>query len=79
MGWTAIRNGQLPALVAGRFDVFLTVDRNLSFQQNVSSVPVAVVVIRATSNRLADLRAMLPKILAALASAKPGTVTVAGG
>ena len=35
LGWTAIRNGELLALAATQFDVFVTVDRNLSFQQNL--------------------------------------------
>ena len=55
MGWTAIKNGELLALAAKQFDVFVTVDRNLSFQQNLGSFAVAVVVLRAKSNRLAIL------------------------
>jgi predicted nuclease of predicted toxin-antitoxin system len=37
MGWTTIKNGELLALASGQFDVFVTVDRNLSFQQNLAS------------------------------------------
>jgi hypothetical protein len=47
MGWTTIRNGKLLALASEQFDVFVTVDRNLSFQQNMVSYTIAVVVLRA--------------------------------
>ena len=56
MGWTTIRNGELLALAAAEFDIFVTVDRNLSFQQHLGSYPLAVIVLGATSNRLADLQ-----------------------
>jgi hypothetical protein len=48
MGWTTIKNGELLALPAAEFDVFVTVDRNLSFQQKLDSYPVAVIVLGAT-------------------------------
>jgi hypothetical protein len=56
MGGTSIKNGELLALAAQEFDVFVTVDRNLSYQQNVEELSIAVVVLRSTTNRLADLR-----------------------
>jgi hypothetical protein len=73
MGWTAIKNGALLSLASERFDVFVTVDRNLSFQQNLDVFSIAVVVLQAKSNRLADLRALIPNLLAAIESAVPGT------
>lgn len=51
MGWAGKSNGELLALAARDFDVFLTTDRNLSFQQNVSAVDIAVVVLVAASAR----------------------------
>ena len=56
MGWSTIKNGELLALAAKAFDVFVTVDRNLSFQQNLPAFSIAVIVLRAPSNRLADLK-----------------------
>ncbi len=47
MGWTGIKNGQLLQLASSEFDCFLTVDRNLSFQQHVGHLPLAVVVVEA--------------------------------
>ena len=78
MGWTAIRNGELLALAAQEFDVFLTVDRNLAFQQNVDVLNIAVIVLCAPTNRLADLRPLIPQLLAAVVSAIPGPVTMIG-
>lgn len=78
MEWT-IKNGELLTLAAQSFDLFVTVDRNLSFQQNLGRLPIAVIVIAAKTNRLADLIPLVPELLAAIASAKPGTVTVVAG
>jgi hypothetical protein len=76
MGWTSIRNGELLALASQAFDVFVTVDRNLAFQQNVETLATAVIVLRAPTNRLADLKPLVPKLLVSIASAKPGRVTI---
>lgn len=79
MGWATIKNGELLALAAQQFDVFVTVDRNLSFQQNLASFPIAVFVLRARTNRLADLRPLIPTLLAALPTSQPGVARVIGG
>ena len=78
MGWATIKNGELLALASQRFDVFVTVDRNLSFQQNIASFSVAVVVLRASSNRLAELQKLVPALLAALESPLPGVAITIG-
>ena len=79
MGWASKRNGELLALAAAEFDVFLTADRNLSYQQDVSTFDVAVVVVVAQSNSIDDLRPLAPKILEALASAERGRVILVAG
>jgi hypothetical protein len=76
MGWTAIKNGELLALAEEQFDVFVTVDRNLSFQQNLAALSIAIVVLHAKTNRLADLRPLVPKVLAAIESAIPGAIKI---
>jgi hypothetical protein len=78
MGWTAIRNGALLTLASKHFDVFVTVDRNLSFQQNLEIFSIAVVVLQAKTNRLADLKALVPNLLAAIESASPGAPKMIG-
>jgi len=63
LGWSGIRNGVLLQQAAGHCDVFVTVDRNLAFQQRIDSLPFAVVVLRARSNRLADRVRWFPRSL----------------
>lgn len=78
MGWSTIANGELLALAAREFDVFVTVDRNLSFQQNLPAFEIAVILLRARSNRLADLRPLLPELLVCIPTAKRGIATYVG-
>lgn len=78
MGWSTIKNGELLALAAKQFDVFVTVDRNLGFQQNVPALDIAVVVRRAKSNHLAELRGLVTELLASLPTARRGAVTYVG-
>jgi hypothetical protein len=76
MGWATIKNGELLALASGAFDVFLTVDRNLPSQQNLASFPIAVVVLRTKSSRLADLKPLVPRVLMAIEGAVRGASVV---
>jgi hypothetical protein len=62
----------LLTLASDCFDVFVTVDRNLSFQQNLDSFSITVVVLQAKTNRLADLRPLVPNLLVTIESAVPG-------
>ena len=78
MGWTAIRNGELLALASKSFDVFVTVDRNLAFQQKLSSFSIAVMVLHAHSNRLADLRPLVRELLVQLPNCRAGMIYVIG-
>ena len=71
-GWAALKNGDLLAQAEHEFDAFVTVDRNLPFQQHLSRFSSAVVVLRARSNRVADLRVLIPELLTALPTAKRG-------
>lgn len=65
-------------LAAKEFNVFVTVDRNPSFQQNLPNFAIAVIVLRAPSNRLSDLQPLVPELLASIRTAKPGAVTYVG-
>jgi hypothetical protein len=76
MGWASKRNGELLDLAVGSFDVFLTADRNLSYQQDVSAFDIAVVALAARSNRLGDLRPLVPRLLEILTMARRRAVTV---
>lgn len=76
MGWATIKNGQLLRLAEKEFDVFVTVDRNLAFQHHLPKFRIAVAVLRASSNRLSDLKPLAPLLLATLPSLKPGRAQV---
>jgi hypothetical protein len=74
MGWTSIKNGEPLGLACEHFDVFVAVDRNLSFQQNLAAQQIVVIVLYAKTNRLADLLPLVSDLLRAIDSAKPGAV-----
>lgn len=76
MGWAGVKNGQLLALAEAGFKVFITVDRNLAFQQNLPRFDIAVIVLQAPSNRLTDLKPLVPKVLAILGTVAKGQATV---
>jgi hypothetical protein len=78
MGWTTIQNGALLSLASQHFDVFVTLDRNLSFQQNLDSFSIAVVVLKAKTSRLTDLKPLIPNLLTAIESAPSGAVEFIG-
>jgi predicted nuclease of predicted toxin-antitoxin system len=77
-GWSSISNGQLLGLIAdsGNFDLFLTVDKRLPQENKVSSLPFAIVVLRAKSNRVIHIFPFAPEILRRLDEFQPGHVYV---
>ena len=76
MGWSGVKNGKLLALAADSFDVFVTVDKNLPYQQNLTTLPVAVVVLDAVSNELPALLHLLSALEQTLLSLKPRTYSL---
>jgi len=74
-GWAGKQNGELLLLAAKEFDVFVTIDGNLSSQQNLGLYELKILVLAASTNRLADLEPLIPKMLAILKTAKSGTAT----
>ena len=78
MGWHGMKNGRLLALAQSQFQVFITGDRNLSFQQNLSRFSLAVVVLHAESIRLVHLRPLMSKVVALLPTLKPGQLVRVG-
>ena len=65
-----ISNGRLLSLAAADFDVFITVDRNLPFQQHLPKFDIAVILLRAKTNRITDLVALVPELVSAIPIAK---------
>ncbi|THJ20481.1 MAG: hypothetical protein CAF45_014600 [Nitrospira sp. CG24E] len=62
-GWAGVQNGELLKKAAATFDLFLTVDRNLAFQQDSSSLPIPVIVLKSTSTKFRDLAPLIPRLL----------------
>ncbi len=77
-GWSGKKNSELLRLAAEEFDVFLTMDRGVEFQQRVENLAIAILIIRAPSNRFEDLQPLLPEIREALKGIHPGHVTRVG-
>lgn len=77
-GWSGVKNGKLLALAASHFDVFLTMDRNLEYQQNLATLPIAVLVIQAVSNRIQHLEPLVPDILRELTQLQPRSLRRVG-
>jgi predicted nuclease of predicted toxin-antitoxin system len=79
MGWTETVNGALLKLAEQDFDVLVTTDKNLSFQQNVVRFKIGIVVLRARSARLRHLRELVPTLLKILPDVKSGEVHTLSG
>ena len=72
-----LKNGALlSAAESAGFDVLVTIDQQIPYQQNISNRHIAIIVIRARSNRLADLKLLLPAIVEALESIESGRILV---
>ena len=74
MGWGGLENGALLAQAEKQFDVFLTGDRNLVFQQNFTRYRLAIVVLHAASTQLHQTLPLMPKVLEVLPTLKPGQI-----
>lgn len=74
MGWAGKKNGELLSLAAKEFDIFLTSDRNLSFQQNPKKYSVTIVILHGKSNAYDDLGPLMAKFLSAIQTPQPGNI-----
>jgi predicted nuclease of predicted toxin-antitoxin system len=75
-GWAGIKNGDLLALAQKEFDVLITVDRKVSEEQDLTNFTIAVVLLRAATNRLEHLRPLAGKILEKVTDTRVGTVSI---
>src|SRR5947209_3013866 len=71
-GWSGVKNGNLLALAEAEFDVFLTVDQNLKYQQNLKAFNIGIILLVARNNRLKTLLPLVPQVKQALAQIKAG-------
>jgi uncharacterized protein DUF5615 len=77
-GWSGIKNGELLELAEKEFDVFVTVDRKLAAQQDLKKFRIPVILIRARTNRLEDIRPLAAELLERLSGAVAGELTIVG-
>ena len=75
LGWAGLKNGKLLTRAQENFDVRITMDSSMVREQNLARIRIAIVALRAPSNRLADTSPLMPKVLALLPTLKPGKVT----
>jgi predicted nuclease of predicted toxin-antitoxin system len=72
MRWRGKKNGELLQLASSKFDVFVTIDRGLAYQQRIAHLPLGVVTLIAPSNEIGSLRPLMPRLRHAVLKVKPG-------
>lgn len=73
-GWKGLKNGELLRAAAEEFDVFVTGDDNLPFQQQIPALDLSVIVLRPKSKALADLLELMPEVLRRLPELESGEI-----
>ena len=79
MGWAGLKNGALLAAASSEFDVLVTADQSLRYQQNTAQLPMAVIVMHGRDNTYSTLRALVPALLEKLAVIQKSEVVEIGG
>jgi predicted nuclease of predicted toxin-antitoxin system len=77
-GWAGVADAELLKLADREFDVFITIDSNLAFQQNLKSSALCIVVLRALNSRYETLQPLIPDILVAIEKAQAGQIVLVG-
>ena len=73
-GFAGLKNGALLRAAEERFDVLITVDKNIPYQRNLKSLNIAIMILIAKSNRFEDLKPLVPQALESLKTIQPGDV-----
>jgi len=76
IGWAGLKNGGLLQKAREQFDVLVTADQNIQYQQAPASLPLPVVVLVASNSRLETLRPLIPALLAVLSRIEPGQIVL---
>ncbi|MCW5848843.1 MAG: hypothetical protein KIT87_02075 [Anaerolineae bacterium] len=76
VGWSGLKNGELLLQAEKLFEVFVTADRNLPFQQNLARLSLGVIVLSARSTKLEDLRPLVDELRRALTTVQSGQVVL---
>ena len=73
-GWGGLKNGELLTAASAAFDLFITTDRGIPHQQNLSLYDIGIVLLEAPSNRAEDLAPLVPELKSRLGEVRPGVV-----
>ncbi len=75
-GFKGLKNGQLLQVASGKYDVLVTVDQNLQYQQNLKTLAIAIIVLKAERSTYPMLKPLMPQVLETLEKIKPGEMIV---
>jgi hypothetical protein len=75
-GFKGLKNGQLLQAASGQYDVLVTVDQNLQYQQNLKTFAIAIIVLSASRSIYPMLKPLMPRVLEALVKIKPGEMII---
>ncbi len=78
LGWAGTKNGELLRQAATVCDVFVTLDRNLQFQQNIARLPFGVILVRTVSNRMVHLKPLATEIMILARRVRSGEILMTG-
>ena len=78
-GWSGVLNGELLRRADAEFDAFMTLDRGIEYQQDLTGLSVRIVIVRAFSNKLDDLSPLVPSIQTSVERLAPGALTHVAG
>lgn len=79
MGWAGVKNGKLLRLAESAFDVFITIDSGIQYQQNLLTVQIGVVVLMSPDNTIETLQSLVSSMLKAIDSIQPGQIVRVSG
>jgi hypothetical protein len=77
-GFKGLKNGRLLKAASGRFEVLVTVDQNLQYQQNLKTFALAIIVLKAKRSTYPMLKPLMPQVLETLEKIKPGEIIILG-
>jgi hypothetical protein len=75
-GLSGFKNGQLLRRISGDFDVFITVDKSMQYQQNLAAYDISIALLRVRSNDIVDIEPVLPRLFARWGELKVGTLLI---
>src|SRR5512145_776274 len=75
-GWAGLSNGELLRRAATRFDVLVTGDRSIQYQQNLANLKIGLIIVVTPNNRVETICSLAPQIVKAIDAARPGTARV---